>query len=306
MTAPTAKRIDAYDAVTNRIIELLEKGVVPWRQPWTHSQSWPRNLVSRKPYRGINTLILACSGYPSPYWVTFRQALLLGGHVKKGEKGFPGLFWKVLERGGKSDAGDAQIERIPVLRYFTVFNAVGQCEGLEDKVPAEPKARQFQAVEAAARILDAMPRPPEISYGGDQACYCPAQDRVHIPPPERFDPAEQFYSTLWHELIHSTGHKDRLGRPGVVDVRGFGSHEYSREELVAEIGAAFLCSQAGIANATLENSAAYINGWLARLKEDKRLIVTAAAQAQKAADYILGHRPMASENKTEVSGNVQV
>ena len=178
-----------------------------------------------------------------------------------------------------------------MLRYYTVFNAVEQCEGLEDKVPAEPEPREFRPVEEAAQILQNMPGPPEIVYGGDQACYRPSQDRVHVPPPERFDPREEFFCTLWHELTHATGHKSRLARPGVMDVQAFGTTEYSKEELVAEIGAAFLCHHCGIDNATLENSAAYLNGWLAKLRRNRRLIITASAQAQKAADYILGNAP---------------
>ena len=304
MTAVMQKRVDAYQVVTNRIIELLEKGLVPWRQPWTSSQSWPKNLVSKKPYRGINTLILACSGHSSPWWVTFRQALLLGGHVRKGEKGLPLVFWKVLEREEKTDAGDIRVKRLPVLRSFTVFN-VTQCEGLEDKVPVEPKACEFRPVEEAAQILQNMPKPPEIIHGGDQACYRPSQDRVHIPPPERFDPAEAFYCALAHELVHATGHKTRLARTSVMDVQAFGTSEYSKEELVAEIGAAFLCSHCGIDNATLENSAAYINGWLAKLKQDRRLIITAAAQAQRAADYILGNRPPGHPEGAVVGGDAR-
>jgi antirestriction protein ArdC len=285
----------AYDAVTRRIIELLEKGVVPWRQPWRVELA--RNLVTGRPYRGINALLLTCAVFRSPYWVTLRQANHLGGHIKRNERGSTVVFWKLLEHDTEIDEGQTQTRMVPLARCYTIFN-VEQCEGLDEHIPTSTE-KQFKPVERAEAVIATIPRPPEIRHGARRACYGPAEDVVHMPAPEAFAPAEEYYSTLLHELAHATGHKSRLARPSVVDVQAFGSHAYSKEELVAEIGAAFLCAHCGIDNATLENSAAYINAWLERLKVDPRLIVHSAAQAQKAADYILAHN---EENEAVAAG----
>ncbi len=276
-----------YDVITDRIMTQLEAGTVPWRKPWS-AGGFPRNLVSRREYRGVNVFLLSCAPYESPYWLTYRQAQELGGHVRKGEHGWPIVFWKWLER----EDEDGEAKRVPLLRYYTGFNLT-QCEGIPaEKVPATTKTPplDFQPIAACEAVVQAMPSPPRLQHGFGQAAYSPPDDTVKMPSPERFTSAEHYYATLFHELTHSTGHKSRLARPGIADsVAAFGSPVYSREELVAEMGAAFLCGRTGIDTAPVtENHAAYVAGWLRALKADSKLVVMAAAQAQKAADFILG------------------
>ncbi len=270
-----------YQIVTDRIINLLEQGVCPWRRPWKSTLA--QNLVSRKPYQGINSLVLNSLAFESPYWATFKQAKDLGGNVKRGEHGTPIIFWKWLER--ESEAGKA--EKFPMLRYYTVFNAA-QCEGLADKLPGTPAAaREILPCES---VIASYQGGPGIQIdGGDRAFYRPSTDSVHMPARESFESAESWYSVLFHELTHSTGHEKRLARFESPDQFLFASSSYSKEELVAEMGAAFLCGETGISR-DLENSAAYIESWLRVLRQSKnsRLIVEAAGKAQKAADLILG------------------
>lgn len=274
--------MDAYEVVTQRIISTLESGVVPWRKPWsTHA---PQNAVSRRPYRGINVFLLACSPYEDHRWLTFNQAKESGGSVRRGEKSTPVVLWKWLSH---EDEATGKTEEVPWLKYYSVFNAE-QCDGLNlpepDRLPRGPVER----IVAAEEIVNGYPNPPKMESGGDRACYIPALDLVRMPSFDRFESSESAYSTLFHELAHSTGHPTRLNRKNLTESMGFGSDTYSREELCAEMSAAFLCNRAGIENAvTTEQSAAYIAGWLRALNNDRKLVVTAAAQAQKAADHIL-------------------
>jgi len=275
-----------YQLITDRITALLEKGVVPWHQPWQCAAQTPRNFVSGKPYRGINILLLHSMGYASPFWLTFKQAESLSGYVKRGEKGSPVVFWKWLET---EDKETGETERIPLLRYYSVFN-IAQCGGIEIPATSQP-TQEHTPVETAEQIIAGMPKRPEIKTGLAKAFYSPVADFVGMPTPEQFGKAEEYYSVLFHELTHATGHETRLNRKGVSRTEGtvaaFGSDPYAKEELVAEMGAAFLCGQAGIADRTVDTSAAYVFSWLQRLKNDTKLVVQAAAQAQKAADYIL-------------------
>jgi antirestriction protein ArdC len=275
----TKMKPSVYQVVTDRIIEALEKGVVPWRQPWAAEA--PKNLVSKKEYRGVNVLLLGAAAKASPWWLTFNQAKALGGNVKKGEKGTPVVFWKVYDK--EDDDGDK--DRRFVLRYYTVFNA-SQCEGIE--VPASPA--KSDPIEACEKIAAGYANGPKVQHGGDRAFYSPSHDLVQVPARESFKDPEHYYSTLFHELTHSTGAADRLDRKGITDPIQFASHEYSFEELVAECGAAFLCSEAGIATATLDDSAAYLAHWVGRLKSEPRWIVEAASKAAKAADLVLGRQ----------------
>jgi len=281
--------IDVYERITARIVQQLESGTVPWRKPWKGGEAGhPRNLVSGHRYRGVNTFLLACAAHDSPYWLTFRQTKQLGGHVRKGEKSTPVVFWKWIER-ENPDSG--QIEKFPLLRSYSVFNSE-QCDLPPDKVPtiSAVPVNDFEPITVCEQVVSEMPDPPEIIHGGASASYRPVSDTVQMPRPSRFDAPTDYYSTLFHELTHSTGHESRLCRLGITDDIRFGSQTYSKEELVAEMGAAFLCGHCGIENTVLENSTAYIAGWLRRLRDDKRLVVHAAAAAQKAADFILGHQ----------------
>lgn len=274
----------AYNIITERILALLESGTVPWHKPWASPEAMPRNLVSKKPYRGINVMLLHCAGYASPYWLSYQQAREKGGHVRRGERGCPVVFWKWLET---EDRATGELRSVPLLRYYTVFN-VAQCDGVSAPATNAPQ-RPHTPIEAAETIVARMPARPPIDHGHEGASYSPRLDRVAMPQPELFHSAEGYYATLFHELTHATGHASRLHRKEIADtVIRFGSTDYSKEELVAEMGAAFLAGQAGISEPLIENSAAYIDGWLSRLRKDPKLVVHAAAQAQKAADFILG------------------
>jgi antirestriction protein ArdC len=262
-------------------VQKLEQGVVPWHKPW--EQGIPRNLVTRKPYRGVNVFLTASAGFASPYWITLKQANEHGGSVRKSEKGTPVIFWKWLDHEGDGEEQDRR--RIPLLRYYTVFN-LEQCTGIE--APIERERPAFQPLAQCERLVADMPQRPIISHGEPRAYYRPVADTVNMPKPELFDGPEEYYSTLFHELTHSTGHERRLNRSTLTDLCPFGSTNYSKEELLAEMGAAFLCGFAGIENRTIDNSAAYIASWLRVLRHDKHMVVWAAAQAQHAADFIQG------------------
>lgn len=269
-----------YEIVTAGIIAELENGVVPWSKPWrSASGQMPTNLVSGKPYQGINTLILGMAGYASPYWVTFKQAIDLGGNVRKGEHGTKIVFWKV----GEHETAEGETERSFLVRYYTVFH-VSQCDGLT--VPVT-ETRTVDPIETAEAIASAYPLGPVVDHGKAAAWYRPAQDTVGMPDRNTFTDGAAYYSALFHELTHSTGHANRLNRPGITDTIRFGSENYGKEELIAEIGAAFLCQMAGIAT-TIPQSAAYCKSWLTVIKADPKIIVSAASAAQKAVNHITG------------------
>lgn len=272
--------MNVYEIITARIVETLEQGVAPWRKPW--SSRTPRNPFSGREYRGVNVVLLQAQPFQSENWMTFNQAQSVGGHIKKGERGTPVVFYKVTEK----EHRDGTTKKGFVLRYFTVFN-LEQTEGVPLALPTKA-VTPVDRIAACEKLVDGYPNPPTIVHGGDRASYNPSIDRVQVPSRERFTSAEEYYSTLFHELAHSTGHADRLARKGVVDASRFQSHGYAFEELVAEIANAFLCSHAGIAPATLDNSAAYIATWAKVLKSEPRWIVEASAQAAKAAEHVLG------------------
>jgi antirestriction protein ArdC len=294
----TTAKADVYEIITERVIALLEKGTAPWSRPWGASAgaAAPANFVSRRPYSGINALLLGCSGFGCPFWVTFNQAKSLGGSVRKGEKGTPVVFWKFLqktdENGNPVFDAKGQPVKVGFLRYFTVFN-LEQTDGIEWSAPAKIE-NTFNADEACEGIVRDMPQAPVIRYGGDRAYYAPSLDFVQLPERATFKSPAAFYSTAFHELIHATGHESRLNRKGVstkIDAQHrFGSADYSREELVAEMGAAFLCGVGGILNESIDNSAAYLKAWIEALKGDSKLVVIAAAQAQKAVEFVLGSK----------------
>jgi len=271
-----------YEMVTDQIIAQLEKGTVPWHKPWKTNH--PRSLVGKRPYRGINTFLLGMQGFDSPFWATFNQISKQGGKVKSGEKGTIIVFWKWIEE--KDEDGNETGEQIPILRYFRVWNT-DQTTGL--KVPDYGiNPEDFNPILEAETIIANMENAPNIEHGGDQAFYRPPTDLVNMPKPERFDSPEHYYSVMFHELAHSTGHQTRLNRTEVVNATMFGSTDYSQEELVAEMTTAMVCATIGISQPLIANQAAYIQSWLSKLKDDKRLLVKAGGRAQKAADYILG------------------
>lgn len=277
-------RVDTYTIVTDRILTKLEQGTVPWQKPWRVADELrPRNLVTWHAYRGINLLLTGMQGYSSPYWLTFKQAKDRGGHIRKGEKGTPIVYVGTFER--ENDAGEEETARF--LKYSTVFNAE-QCEGIAAPAPPTEHDTAFAPLLACEQIIAGMPQRPAIRHEGVQAYYSPARDIVTMPPKTLFAQTEGYYSTLFHELGHSTGHEDRLARKTLMDLCTFGDTNYSKEELVAEMTAAYLCGFAGIVNETVDNSAAYLASWMKRLKQDKRLLIQAASAAQAASDCILG------------------
>jgi antirestriction protein ArdC len=283
---------DLYQTVTDQIITMLDTGVVPWRSPILGhtSAGHPKNLESKKKYRGVNVFLLAFTayahGYESSYWLTYNQAKQQGGNVRKGEKSSMVVFWKKYETKDRQTGED---KKVPVLRYYNVFN-LAQIEGIKapDAVPFTPI--DFQPIDAAQGIVKGYADAPTLEHGGSQAFYRPINDVVKMPEATRFASSEEYYSTFFHELAHSTGHSTRINRGLDSDPKPFGSADYGREELVAEMAAAFLCGEAGIKPAVIDNQAAYIGGWLKQIKQDKKLVISAAGAAQRAADWIRGER----------------
>lgn len=265
-----------YEMVTNKIIEKLENGTVPWKKPFKNSKAV--NWFTQKPYRGINQILLDGGEY-----ATFNQIKKAGGKVKKGEKSHIVVFWKMLDI---EDEETGEEKTIPLLKYYRVFKVGEQTEGIE--VKNELEEFEHEPVEEAQKIKDNYFNAPTFSSQSGGAWYKPFTDHINVPPKEEFENINQYYSTLFHEMVHSTGHDERLQRDGIVKFNGFGSQRYSKEELIAEIGASMLCGVAGIDNDTIDNSASYINSWLNVLKGDEKLIVIASQQAQKASDHILG------------------
>jgi antirestriction protein ArdC len=281
-----------YERIAERIIALLEQGTVPWHKPWKASSGLPRNLVSKRAYRGINLFLLLAMGYDSPFWLTFRQVTNLGGRVKPKEHGCPVVFWKMFEI---EDKETGELKEVPMLRYYHVFNTE-QCEGIEDVVArAQRTERTASVIAKPEEIVDNMPQRPSIRRGQTKAFYSRREDIVGVPSPQQFDRDEDYYSTLFHELVHATGHETRLNRATLTEKAGFGTDPYCKEELIAEMGAAFLCGYTEIAERTIQNSAAYVQSWLTRLRADRRLVVQAAAQAQRAADFVLNRHATGSE-----------
>jgi len=283
-----AAKVDIYQMVTDLIIQQMESGVIPWRVPWKGPASVPMNMVSKKKYRGFNMWALnaVAQFHDCPFFLSFNQAKMLGGNIKSGSKGYPIIFWTVFvsEKEGVE-------KKVPMLRYYTVFN-YKQTENIPiEKLPKwEPFVHEFNAIAQADLLVRNWTDRPSINYKGDRSFYALGSDSVTVPAPEHFFTDEHFYSTLFHELTHSTGHSSRTKRHDSQSSFSFGSHDYSQEELVAEMGASFLCGMLGIEQAVLEQSASYIKSWLGKFKGDKKILMQASSQAQKAVDYILSHQ----------------
>ncbi|MFC1654386.1 ArdC family protein [Myxococcota bacterium] len=298
-----------YQVITTKIVELLEKGTVPWKKPWTNGPA--AKSYRGYEYRGINRMLLSTIASLDGLkgcWITFNQAKKAGGKVKKGAKGIPVVFWKWIhpkkrssdeEQGPLDHSNTAGSRRkkddrlIPLCRYYTVFS-ICQTEGVEEPSwlsKVEAPRNSFEAVKAAEEIWDGYQDAPVLTHSGDQAAYFPSKDTILMPQKEQFRSPEDYYSTMFHEMTHSTGHDSRLDRFKSCEHVPFGSDSYSREELVAEMGAAFLAGEAGINSyLILQNSAAYLQSWIRVLKAEPRMAVIAAAQAQKSCDYILGRK----------------
>ena len=276
---------DVYQAVTNQIIAALEASTPPWICPWQggDTDTAPANLSTRRRYRGINVLLLNLQlmlrGYGSNRWLTFQQARSLGACVRKGEHGTPIVFFKIHELGNVTEP-DAAKQVVPLLRTFTVFNAAQVYNLPPALTPAIEPCSAWHASEAAERILEESRA--RIRHGGARAFYMPSEDVIQLPPRTSFTHAADYYATALHELTHWTGHPDRCNR---VLGRRHGIDAYAFEELVAEMGAAFLTNHCRVPGRLQHES--YIASWLAALRNDKRLIFSAASLAQRAADYLL-------------------
>jgi antirestriction protein ArdC len=269
-----------YEEVTARIVGQLEAGVFPWVKPWATSEaSMPTNFQTKRPYSGVNVLILWSSPFPSPYWLTFKQALNLGGCVRKGEKGTTVVYADRFTPKGQ----DGDPKSIPFLKKFTVFNVsqIDDLTGVPLPVPADPAS---QVQEAEELIIQSGAR---FQTGGDRAFYVPSQDYIQVPPHSAFFEPIAYYRTAFHELGHWTAHASRLDR----DLKGvFGSPSYAKEELVAEMTSAFICASLGIVPTV--RHADYLGSWLQVLKNDNKAIFKAARMATKASDFLLAYRQL--------------
>lgn len=289
-----------YDYVTEKIVAQLENGCVPWHKPWKGGILLPENYVSKKKYNGINIFLLAFQPYTDHRWLTFKQVKAQGGNVRKGEKGSMVIFWRFLDGEKTLKDGTTKKTKIPFLRYYTVFN-VEQTEGwMSHPLPVlENKVDRISACEA---FIDAMPEKP-IIHNSHMAYFRPSDDSVGMPNINAFDNSEAYYCTLFHEITHWTGGEKRLGRFEKGQAHLFGSEVYSKEELVAELGAAFLCAELGLDNTGLiKNSAAYLRSWVKRLKEDNTLIISAASKAKKAVVWMKGESQPETETATDENG----
>ena len=299
----TASRTSVYDVVTDQIIKLLEQGQIPWRKcgmPPTWSTVPAQNYASKTIYRGINSLLLNSLGFAKPYFLTFNQAKKLGGSVRKGAKSFIVTYWlkAYYEKSTRAELTEeearlrpsSEVTRRSLLRYYRVFHYT-DVQGVDFKI-AEDFQRHLPErlmLEHGWHLYQYMPNPPEIRSQVQQAYYHPVQDYINMPDINSFDSVQSYLHVFYHELVHSSGHSSRLAREAITEPQPFGSWSYSKEELVAELGSAFLMQERKLScDEIIKDSAAYIQGWLRALKNDKRLVVEAASLAQAAADYITG------------------
>ena len=282
------KKCNVYEMVTNRIIDQLSKGEIPWQKPWHGINSGAYNRVSKKPYSFMNQMLLSHDGE----YATFNQWKAAGGHIRKGEKAEVVVFWKINEVEEEVN-GEIKTKCYPVLRKYCVFH-ISQVEGVE---PLNMEAIEHEPIVEAEKVkTDYMEREGiEIKeIFSNDAFYSPMGDYINIPAKEQYTDINEFYATLYHEMTHSVGHPSRLNRfDNNAKLAKFGSEDYSFEELVAEIGSAFLMNTVGIETPkTFNNSAAYIQGWLKVLKDNPKMIVNAAGKAEKSTKYILYGKDM--------------
>ena len=296
------KQVNVYEMVTNRVIEQLEKGIIPWSKPWMMTgceDALAISYTSRKPYSFLNQMLLGRNGE----WLTFPQIQALNGSIRKGAKAGIVVFYKhynkkltIIDEDGKEQE---KTHSIPVLKYYNVYH-IEDCEGIDTKIkPAELPEQPVDGLEpvqmAEEAVTGYLSRQQSLRLRNDKpsdrAYYSPMFDEVIVPMMSQYKVVDEYYSTLFHELVHSTGTKERCARPELYNNSHFGSQTYSREELVAELGAQMLCHKTGISGeAAFANSVAYISGWVSKLKEDSKAIVWAASRAEKAAKYILNER----------------
>lgn len=310
MNTKTSSTRDVYTIITDQIIAQLEKGTVPWRKPWTEAGP-PQNLISKRHYRGINVWLLSMLGYQHNFFLTWKQVKEIGGSVKKDEKAHIVIFTRWIEKTVKTTVDGVEKEgkeKKPYLRYYKVFN-IAQCDNIATDFLPKTNERKNDPLEMCDTIYQNMQHRPEIHEDYDFAFYSGHGDYINMPFMDTFEDSESYYAVLFHELIHSTGHPDRLNRVGWYKESSYtrnNEDRYSMEELVAEMGACYLESVAGIIDKRFEQNAAYIDGWLGKLKHDKRLIVIAGALAQKATDNILNIKVDETNEVLHTPGEVAV
>ena len=293
----TSPKLDVYQLVTDQICSLLQQGIIPWQKPWNESGA-PMNLLSKRQYRGINLWLLVSLNYEQNLFLTWEQIKSVGGSVKQGEHGHIVVFWKPVQKKGEQKQGDTQ-KAVPMLRYYRVFN-IAQCRDIpEHLIPKVDTTVEIDPIAECEAILNAMPDMPAISFNGKQAYYNIERDEIVMPKMKNFKTSPGYYSTLYHELVHSTGAAKRLNRKSLTDMVSFGTESYTMEELIAEMGSAYICRFSGILPNSIKNTVAYLDNWLGVFKNDKRFLITASGQAQKAVDFILGRKD--NESKDEMN-----
>lgn len=279
-------KANVYDMVTNRIIAELEKGKIPCQKPWTGVRSGAYNRITKRPYSLLNQMLLQHTGE----YATFKQWQDLGGHIRKGEKSEIVVFWKIFEsKETDSDTGEIEIKKIPLLRYYNVFH-ISQVDGVEP-LALEQLNDEVEPIEAGDKIITDYIDKEHLNFiecKSNKAYYSPSSDTVVVPLKEQCQLINEWYSIAFHEISHSSGHKSRLNRIQTGAISAFGSQDYSKEELVAELSSATLMSVAGLETPkTFRNSTAYIQNWLQVLRNDNKFIVSASSKAEKAVNYIL-------------------
>lgn len=298
-----SQKIDLYKIVTDEIISQLEQGVIPWQKPW-YDAGIPMNLLSKRPYRGINLWLLLTLNYERNLFLTWEQIKSVGGSVLKGEHGHIVVFWKPVQKKA-DDAVDDKDKAVPMLRYYKVYN-IGQCKDIPEHLLPVKSETQIDPIRECEVILNDMPDLPLISFTGKDAYYDIKKDEIVLPKVKSFRTSTSYYGTLFHELVHSTGAEKRLNRKTVTDAMLFGSESYAQEELIAEMGAAYLCGITGLLPNSIKNTVSYLDNWLDVLKQDKRFLITAAGQAQKAVDWICNRKDEETKEEPEEQLNGSV
>lgn len=280
-----------FDYLNQKVMTMLENGIVPWRRPWNPERGVRPMSITGHEYRGINYFLMSMLDHATPVYLTFNQIKKMGGTIIEGQEKnyFPVYLYKYVTK--ENDNGSEKT--FPIFRYFNVYN-IESVDGI--KLPKKiedalnvARTRKHSPIDEAEAIMNGYANAPSMSNGGNRAYYSPSLDTIKVPTLDQYGDPSEYYSTLFHEMTHSTGHKSRLNRKEVTDPIIFGSHDYSREELVAEMGAAMLCDMCGVGSeSTLSNSAAYLASWAQKIKAEPKLLAMAAARAQRAVDHITG------------------
>lgn len=276
------------EVMNEKFIEILEKGSIPWRQPWqSRKKGLAENIVSNKKYTGCNFFITNLQEFNSAKWGTYKQFKKLGGNVKKGEKGTPIIFYTRIEKENKDNEKENDKSSIPYCKLSYIFN-LDQVDGIQIDEKQKIKLKNHDPIEFCENVIKEFPLGfPKAQYKEDRAFYRPSTDTINMPEQGLFSKIQDYYHTYFHESVHATGHENRLKREGVINSNYFGNELYSKEELIAELGASYLSAHCEIDNDIIENSSSYIAGWLKLLKENPRYITQCSAKAWQAYQYLI-------------------